>query len=148
MSEVWQRNADFCKSAGQADAEPGDTNRIQMQLPAMRPAHRLSSRVDLHNTEVECPHCQRTTTLLVPSPSARVRKADSLPPTPIRAESAADEEESQSTLTCCLILSVLIPFVGFFCGVWLMTKKETGYGVACMGTSIFVVIMILVFMSS
>lgn len=87
--------------------------------------------IDLNNTEVECPHCHRATTLLIPSPSARVRKADSLPP-PIRAT----DEVPQSTLTGCIILSILMPLIGFFCGVWLMTKKQSGYGVACMATSI------------
>jgi DNA-directed RNA polymerase subunit RPC12/RpoP len=93
--------------------------------------------VDLHNTEVECPHCHRATTLLIPSPSARVRKADSLPP----------GTEPLPDPTLAYVLAIILPLIGFFFGVWLMGKKQSGHGAAVMALSIFAALFWLLIFS-
>lgn len=76
----------------------------------------------LIGTQANCPHCNREICL-----------------SPIRAITQHPKSEpdvAQSTLICSVILSFLIPIAGFFAGIWLMTKKQSGYGVACMAISI------------
>ncbi len=43
---------------------------------------------------------------------------------------------AKSTIICSYILSVLIPFVGFFCGIYLLCKKSFGHGIANIAISI------------
>jgi uncharacterized paraquat-inducible protein A len=35
------------------------------------------------------------------------------------------------------LLAIFLPLIGFFCGIWLMTRKQGGHGVAVMAISIF-----------
>ena len=40
------------------------------------------------------------------------------------------------SLPGCYMLAVLLPLFGFFAGVWLMTRKESGHGCAVMVVSV------------
>ena len=42
---------------------------------------------------------------------------------------------SGGNIAAAYILSVIMPLIGFFAGIYLMAKKEAGHGVACMGIS-------------
>jgi hypothetical protein len=100
--------------------------------------------LDLHNSEVQCPHCHKATTLSVPSASARVHKATA----PV-----FDERRQglirQSTMISSYALAFLIPIAGFFAGIYLMAKKETGHGVAVMAISvIWAVVLTAIIVSS
>jgi DNA-directed RNA polymerase subunit RPC12/RpoP len=96
---------------------------------------------EMAGQDVTCPHCGRESTLLFP----QVRKADPDPVSPIPIETVAIAE---STLIACYVLSVLLPLVGFFCGVYLITKKAGGHGAACMAVSIFSVLVWAAILSS
>lgn len=45
------------------------------QCACQRCGKRIVFPIDLQNTEIECPHCHKLTTLLLPAPEHRVRKA-------------------------------------------------------------------------
>lgn len=79
--------------------------------------------------DVACPHCQRETTLSIPT----VRKA-----TPDYPPSVPTTEQpvATSTIVCSYALCFLIPIAGFFAGIYLMTKSQSGHGIASMAISI------------
>jgi hypothetical protein len=94
--------------------------------------------IDLHNTDVECPHCRKSTTLRVPepslhgsSPSSRVRKGET--PPVITSTPKTDYSIVGAVGLAC---SILIPFVGFFIGIYLLAKRQPARGCVCMAISI------------
>lgn len=82
--------------------------------------------------DAACPHCGRETTLIVPKSGVRKATPSYTPPLPPSAERPLES----STIVCSYVLCFLIPIVGFFCGIYLMTKKQSGHGVVCMAISI------------
>jgi predicted RNA-binding Zn-ribbon protein involved in translation (DUF1610 family) len=93
--------------------------------------------------DATCPHCGRETTLTIPT----VRKATPSY-SPPSSSTALTEQKSIAggTIGCSYVLSFLIPVAGFFAGIYLMTKKESGHGAACMAISIvFGLIWIVMF---
>jgi DNA-directed RNA polymerase subunit RPC12/RpoP len=92
---------------------------------------------EMAGQDVTCPHCGRETTLSKPT----VRKAETAIAQP------AEPAIAESTIVCCYVLSILLPIVGFFCGLWLMTKKQSGHGAACMAISIFCFLIALAIFS-
>lgn len=106
------------------------TTRNEVRCNCQRCGERIVFPPEMAGQDVTCPHCGRETTLLLP----QVRKAapDPVPPTP-----TAMAEVSDGTLLACYVLSALLPLVGFFCGVYLLSKKQGGHGAACMAVSVF-----------
>jgi Gpi18-like mannosyltransferase len=51
-------------------------------------------------------------------------------------ESTPDRPVALSTIICSYILSILMPFAGFFAGIYLLTKKQSGHGLTCIALSI------------
>lgn len=113
------------------EIELSKTVNTESKCDCQRCGNSIAFPVDLDGTEVECPHCKRATTLNIPNPATRIRKAETTIAEPNEAAIA------ESTIVCCYVLSVLLPIVGFFCGIWLMAKKQSGHGAACMAISIF-----------
>jgi hypothetical protein len=68
------------------------------------------------------------------------------PPIPPRPVSAVAENKTMpmGNIVGSYILCFIMPFLGFFAGIYLMAKKETGHGVACMALS---VVMFFVYLS-
>ena len=82
---------------------------------------------------IECPHCKAN--MQLPAPAAR-------PIIEAQANSIAG-----TTIFCTYILSVIMPFAGFFAGIYLMTKKESGHGLTCIALSIiFNALLVWLFM--
>jgi len=91
-----------------------------------------------------CPHCGAPITGVSPaintngtirfkqSLTARTPNLPQAPWAPAEAESVGD-----GNIAAAYIISIIVPFVGFFVGIYLMAKKEPGHGVACMALSIF-----------
>ncbi len=90
--------------------------------------------IDLHNTEVECPHCHKATTLLVPSPESRIRAI------PAPAISTPQGQTSSRDLDALIIsgylTAILLPLIGFIIGIILLGKNRPGSGIACIVISI------------
>jgi hypothetical protein len=84
--------------------------------------------------------------LLPPPAPARPK-----PPIPSRPAIAQDTETTtiaKSTIICSYVISVLMPLFGFFAGIYLIAKKQTGHGVACMALSIFMFLVYISMMNS
>lgn len=75
-----------------------------------------------------------------PPPPAPIPRPHAPPPSPRYAATpkpAADAPAlGTSTIVCSYLLAVLMPFLGFFAGIYLLAKKQPGHGVACMAISI------------
>ena len=69
------------------------------------------------NSIVPCPHCGLQTKLSIPQPGL-------------------EKLVESSTIAWSYVLCFLIPIAGFFFGVYLMAKKKSGHGAACMAISI------------
>lgn len=84
---------------------------------------------ELHGSVIDCPHCGLSTVLRVPGyVSPAIQKA--APPRPAATGIASN------LVLFSYFAAIFLPFVGFFMGLYLMTKKESGHGAACMGLSI------------
>jgi len=57
------------------------------------------------------------------------------------ASAARSDSVSGGNIVAAYILALLIPFIGFFAGIYLVAKKEPGHGAACMGLSVFAVLV-------
>jgi len=81
--------------------------------------------LDLHNTEAECPHCGKATTLQAPVIRAlpRAPAAMALPPT-----APAD---AGSLIVAGYVTAIFLPIVGFIIGIILLGKNQVGSGIAC-----------------
>lgn len=91
-----------------------------------------------------CPHCGRETTLRVPTPQVRKASPAYFPP-PI---AAPENSVASSTIACSYVLCFLIPIAGFGAGIWLMAKKQSGHGAACICLSIMIGIIWIGLMSA
>jgi hypothetical protein len=80
-----------------------------------------------YGTKVECPHCSQITTLRMPR--GRVW-------TP--APTFRTGEVSETMIGLSYVSAVLMPFIGFFMGLYLLTKKESGHGLTCIALSIVI----------
>jgi hypothetical protein len=98
--------------------------------------------------ETACPHCGMETVLFVPPP-----RVVALPTTPVIQMAQAEttprsydellthrqlpqKDKYAGASSVLLVCSFVIPFIGFFGGIWLMAKGEHGRGVACLAISI------------
>jgi DNA-directed RNA polymerase subunit RPC12/RpoP len=54
-----------------------------------------------------------------------------------RATLAEAGEVSEGNIAAAYILALIVPFIGFFAGIYLLAKKQPGHGVACMAISVF-----------
>ena len=43
---------------------------------------------------------------------------------------------SEGNIGAAYILAIVVPFIGFFAGIYLLAKKEPGHGVACIAISV------------
>jgi DNA-directed RNA polymerase subunit RPC12/RpoP/predicted nucleic acid-binding Zn ribbon protein len=109
---------------------------------------------------IACPYCNLDTMLFVP----RMEPPKTAPPNPhlrpcpychhevSRTAEACPQcggilareqtSVSNSTIACSYVLAVLIPLLGFFAGIYLMTKKESGHGIVVIVLSIIVAAII------
>ena len=53
-----------------------------------------------------------------------------------------------STIVCSYLLAVLMPFFGFFAGIYLLAKKQPGHGVACIAISLLTFCIVITMMNS
>jgi uncharacterized membrane protein YjjP (DUF1212 family) len=51
-------------------------------------------------------------------------------------EAAGLGEVSEGNIAAAYFLAVIVPFIGFFAGIYLLAKKQPGHGVACMAISV------------
>jgi predicted RNA-binding Zn-ribbon protein involved in translation (DUF1610 family) len=77
----------------------------------------------------ECPKCK--TDVIIPKRRMVPRV---VAPRPVIA--SRPETVSQGNIIAGYALAVIVPFIGFFVGIYLLAKKEPGHGVACMAISI------------
>jgi hypothetical protein len=78
---------------------------------------------------VGCPHCQKQTTIYVKKTTIGLQ---AVPRGPREVASSSDEE----TPLLAYVLAIFLPLIGFFFGIYLMTKKQSGHGCAVMALSI------------
>ena len=90
--------------------------------------------VDLHNTEVECPHFHKATTLLIPSLETRTRAipVPAAPPPP--GQKPADDLDTLIIIG--YLTSCLLPLIGFIIGIILLEKNRPGSGLGCVIVSL------------
>ena len=86
------------------------------------------------NSIVPCPHCGLETKLFIPQTSTTPKPTASVN-TPA-TQPQVDRAVESSTVVWSYVLCFLIPIAGFFFGVYLMAKKKSGHGAACMAISI------------
>ena len=87
--------------------------------------------IDLNNTESDCPHCHKVTTLLAKRPESKVRKAE--PPPAMPGSARANYSGLGAIGIAC---SILLPIIGFFIGIYLLTKGQNARGCVCMALSV------------
>jgi len=73
----------------------------------------------------ECPHCKASTPM-------RVNRWRTVVPAP----GLAKRKDMKNVIALSYCAALIIPFVGFFCGLYLVTKKESGHGLTCVALSI------------
>lgn len=83
--------------------------------------------ITMQGENVPCPHCGRETTLIASIAPNLVHKVET---------EAKPPAVSGGKIFIAYLLAAFIPIIGFFMGIWLMTKKESGHGAACMALSI------------
>lgn len=92
----------------------------------------IAFQIVMAGQDISCPHCGRETTLTIPT----VRKASPDYPPLASGAQVTEQPIASSTIVCSYVLCFLIPIAGFFAGIYLMTKKQSGHGTACMAISI------------
>jgi hypothetical protein len=75
----------------------------------------------------ECPHCHQQTEL-------KLRRWKGWNPIPNLSSAGV----SESMIGLSYLSALLVPFIGFFMGIYLVTKKESGHGLTCIALSILV----------
>jgi hypothetical protein len=80
----------------------------------------------------ECPNCKAE--IMIPKP----RKGPRIVRTaPLRVTVPTKPEGvGQESIIAGYAIAIIVPFIGFFVGIYLLAKKEPGHGVACMAISI------------
>jgi hypothetical protein len=81
--------------------------------------------IDLHNTEVECPHCHKATSLLIPSPESRIHAI------PEPASVAPALPDLDSLIIAGFLTAIFLPLIGFIIGIILLAKNQVGSGIGC-----------------
>jgi len=87
---------------------------------------RVEFNVEDAGRAIECPHCHMQTELFIAPPEKPM----------FRVAPYVPSGSKPNIVACGYFLAVLLPFVGFFFGIYLMTKKESGHGLTCIGISI------------
>ena len=89
-------------------------------------------------TPVSCPHCGLDTVLFVPPSAEAIRVAEYRAAHPeLYGKDAREDLGKFKIIGGGYLLAILLPLFGFFYGIWLITKKESGHGCAVMAISIF-----------
>jgi hypothetical protein len=91
--------------------------------------------IDLHNTEVECPHCHKATTLLIPSPESRIR-AIPAPAAPAPQGQTSAYGELGGLVLAGYLTAIFMPLIGFIIGIILLGKNCPGSGISCIIVSL------------
>ena len=81
-----------------------------------------------------CPHCGLETKLFIPQTTTAPKPTASSDSSTSKPKIEKPDESSPIALS--YVLCFLIPIAGFFFGVYLMAKKKSGHGAACMAISI------------
>ena len=91
--------------------------------------------IDLHNTEVECPHCHKATTLLIPSPESRIR---AIPAPAVAAPQGQTSAygELEGLVLAGYLTAIFLPLIGFIIGIILLGKNRPGSGIGCIVVSL------------
>lgn len=90
-------------------------------------------------SRADCPHCGLETILFIPKVQARAipNYEPNAPPPP-------DKTNYGALGTMGIIFSILIPFIGFFIGIYLLLKGQSGRGTLCIAMSIAMVILVVI----
>jgi predicted RNA-binding Zn-ribbon protein involved in translation (DUF1610 family) len=88
----------------------------------------------LYDQVFECPNCK--TEVMIPKRRMVPRVVVARPMIMSRPETV-----SQGNIIAGYALAVIVPFIGFFVGIYLLAKKEPGHGVACMAISILAAVI-------
>ena len=81
--------------------------------------------LEISKRAASCPHCGAPAASAAPPPQRYYKT----PPPKV-------ETVSTRSIVGYYFLAILMPLFGFFAGIYLMAKKETGHGVACMALSV------------
>lgn len=81
-----------------------------------------------------CPNCGSETKLFIPQTTDAPRPA--APTDPVTPQPTIEKPDESSITAWSYVLCFIIPIAGFFFGVYLMAKKKSGHGAACMAISI------------
>lgn len=95
--------------------------------------------IDMHNEEVECPHCHKATTLIVSRPEQRIRAINSpldKSADPKNTTNKSEQGDLEGLIMAGYVTALLLPIVGFIIGVILLSKNRTGSGLGCIIMSI------------
>jgi hypothetical protein len=90
--------------------------------------------VEMAGQMFACPHCGLETKLFIPQTDPAPKPA--APIEPLAPQPTMDKPDESSIIAWSYVLCFLIPIAGFFFGVYLMAKKKSGHGAACMAISI------------
>lgn len=85
-----------------------------------------------YGSTAECPHCHQPTQL-------RLNRWRTWMPAPQLNASGV----SETMIGLSYLSALLMPFIGFFMGLYLVTKKESGHGLTCIALSIVVFVVCL-----
>lgn len=86
----------------------------------------------IHAEAIKCKHCGEFFNGVLRGQSIAPAPERFYPATPAKAETV-----SQGNIAAGYILALVVPFIGFFAGIYLLAKKESGHGIACIAISIF-----------
>jgi hypothetical protein len=100
--------------------------------------------LNLHNTEADCPHCGKTTTLVVPQIRALPRQEYSAAPS---VQTSANSENN-GLVVAGYVAAILMPLVGFIIGIILLAKNKVGSGIGCIIVSVICGIIWLALLNS
>lgn len=98
--------------------------------------------VDLLNTEVECPHCHKATTLIVPPPESRIRAIQSPSVSSMhgqRIEPALRQPalvKPKSALAGVVLAILVLVVLGILAAIWrysILAQREENMGNALFG---------------
>jgi hypothetical protein len=87
---------------------------------------------EIRRDAVKCKHCGEFL-----NGSRRTQSSAPAPPYAYQPIDAQPKTVSEGNIAAAYILAIIVPFIGFFVGLYLLAKKEPGHGVACMAISVF-----------
>ena len=97
----------------------------------------------IHADAIKCKHCGEFLNSTQRCDNSAPVSASFHPATPAKAETI-----SEGNIVAAYIIAIILPFVGFFAGIYLMAKKEPGHGVAVIAVSILTFFIWYAVMSS